>query len=756
MKMRKKLAAVLAAAMIASVMPMTTFAASTNRLTKDNVHIKKDTELTTANGVELVVQMKDGDEFTSPEIFYLKLEDAEWSSIEKIAAGFHGDGFTVAAVPNDTDAREVSKSGVTFIVRRDNKKELAVMAVGTIDDTKQIRIPVRAKVTGDEPTVTVDPFDSTVSASKFAIAVSATGKALVTVGSTPTIAGTDEMASITFDEPFIGAFREDSNGNKKVEIELRDTDFTFTSDSVTLKGTKAFRGYNISAIPNGSGNLVFTIDSTRIDDINQRGGFTLEGVKVKPNRNAREGDVKATLSGSLVDKQQIVVAKYGDFTTTLKVAKDDYSVVAGKELEVEFTLAEEMANALIGNRTVNFAFSKDIIVEEVEVVEAKELETGKDKGDINIQYTTITHKDSTTSNPVLLHTNEFSVDEFFPNVEKKSSYKFKANLLVPAGYEGDITLTAEGRGLEDKKEVVVAKTEAPVTVEAKAATVKVGLKTQATDAKIVIKETKEDRITKGEDIIVSIADRDSGLEFVDADIKVTEGDLELDKDNIEVEDGRIIIPVKRHSTEPSTIEITDIEIKSDRTVPQGSYDVKVGGSAISDFTTNIHFGDKKSAHNSGNTALAGAVLDAVATVEDFIVVGTPNTEDINKGKKAEVNFVIGSNKYLVDGKEVEMDAAPYIKDGRTMVPLRALATALGVDAESIKFNAGVVTLFKEDGKVIQVKVGSKDLTVNGMVIPMVAAAEVVEGRTFVPVTEIGGVFGVAGSWDAATQTATFK
>lgn len=36
-------------------------------------------------------------------------------------------------------------------------------------------------------------------------------------------------------------------------------------------------------------------------------------------------------------------------------------------------------------------------------------------------------------------------------------------------------------------------------------------------------------------------------------------------------------------------------------------------------------------------------------------------------------FVVGQNIYTVDGQARIMDTAPYIKDGRTFVPLRYVA-----------------------------------------------------------------------------------
>nr|MBO2469866.1 copper amine oxidase [Bacillota bacterium] len=46
-----------------------------------------------------------------------------------------------------------------------------------------------------------------------------------------------------------------------------------------------------------------------------------------------------------------------------------------------------------------------------------------------------------------------------------------------------------------------------------------------------------------------------------------------------------------------------------------------------------------------------------------------------------VKLKIGSKVLYVNGTAINMDVAPEIKDGRTMLPLRWVGTALGVTVE---------------------------------------------------------------------------
>lgn len=46
-----------------------------------------------------------------------------------------------------------------------------------------------------------------------------------------------------------------------------------------------------------------------------------------------------------------------------------------------------------------------------------------------------------------------------------------------------------------------------------------------------------------------------------------------------------------------------------------------------------------------------------------------------------ITMQINNEKYLIDGKEYFMDTEPFIKDGRTMVPIRFIAEALGCEVK---------------------------------------------------------------------------
>ena len=66
----------------------------------------------------------------------------------------------------------------------------------------------------------------------------------------------------------------------------------------------------------------------------------------------------------------------------------------------------------------------------------------------------------------------------------------------------------------------------------------------------------------------------------------------------------------------------------------------------------------------------------------------------------------------MNGQTVSMDVAPYIKDGRTFLPVRYVADALGVPDSNITFNNGQVVIQK-NGTLIIMTIGSTTMSVGG-------------------------------------------
>ncbi len=173
----------------------------------------------------------------------------------------------------------------------------------------------------------------------------------------------------------------------------------------------------------------------------------------------------------------------------------------------------------------------------------------------------------------------------------------------------------------------------------------------------------------------------------------------------------------------STITVDDIWLTVDRTVPEGAVNLKVSGSALSEtekiFSSALNelevplavcgtpapdqiraaaiftIGSKK--YKVGNEeremdvepyikdsrtyapvrylALAAGLKD-----ENILWDGSNQTVTLLADKRA-VQFKIGQKEYLIQGTSIPIDAAPEIVNGRTMLPYRFMAQALGLQAE---------------------------------------------------------------------------
>ncbi|MCL2405434.1 MAG: copper amine oxidase N-terminal domain-containing protein [Defluviitaleaceae bacterium] len=108
-----------------------------------------------------------------------------------------------------------------------------------------------------------------------------------------------------------------------------------------------------------------------------------------------------------------------------------------------------------------------------------------------------------------------------------------------------------------------------------------------------------------------------------------------------------------------------------------------------------------------------------------------------------MRFAIGSTRYYVNGERHTMEAAPFMSEGRTMVPLRVIAEALG--ATDLDMTGGVIT-FSLEGRAFTMTVGQP--LPGNMGEPVIIA-----GRTFVPLRYIIEEMGAATRWDSAARAA---
>jgi hypothetical protein len=107
-------------------------------------------------------------------------------------------------------------------------------------------------------------------------------------------------------------------------------------------------------------------------------------------------------------------------------------------------------------------------------------------------------------------------------------------------------------------------------------------------------------------------------------------------------------------------------------------------------------------------------------------------------------------KVQVDQHALSFDQPPIEKNGRVLVPLRAIFETLGA---KVGWDAKTQTVTATKGdKVITLKIGSRVAKINGSTKNLDQAALEMNGRTLVPVRFISESLGEIVNWDDKMQT----
>jgi hypothetical protein len=703
-------------------------------LTKGIQVSEKDAKVTNS----LKIEMEDA---TGTFMFFVSIDNAEFVNEANDVEAYDADGITVE-YSNEEDGKEMV---------------VEVTVTGT-EDEATFNLPLYVTLKGGDATVEVDGNGTAIEDNSPVIfARTSDTKATVTVADAASIySDIKTVAEITIAEPFKDILIKDADADgdaPEIKFTIRHSDFEFTAAAEqVVEGERGFSTLvgdlgTFELDDDDDGVLIFTPDADVLKDAVALGRlvFTLELDSTE--KAPSTGDLNIKVDGDNVSGATVKVAEVKAFGTEIEMDDEKVvDVVAGQSKEITFTVKEAVNDTFTDEREFDIVFENAFLAPRKDDVKyGTEVFSAKD------YLKDFTLPDDLTFVDAIINDDDYvigmtvTIDKDALDEEDEDEFEFEdLEVFAALGATGDVKITVSGRALDEEASVVAMNVKEAVKVTADPMTIKVGLKEQ-TGGKLVIAEADAAVMKQGEEVYVKIDNSDSsGLKLKDTDLEdkivVTSGDLVLDEDSFDVVDGAIVFTVKRESTEASTITIKDLTVYADRTVPQGTYDVKIGGSALAEEWT---------------TAETSTIKDL--KVEEFVIIGTPNTEDLatNGLKKGTSSFVIGSSKYVVNGVEAEMDGAPYIDNGRTMVPVRYVANALGVPGTDIYFAAGTATVIA-GSKTVSLTVGDKVAKLNGVAArTMVSAPVVKDGRTYVPVAEIGALLGVEATWDSATQTATF-
>jgi len=484
---------------------------------------------------------------------------------------------------------------------------------------------------------------------------------------------------------------------------------------------------------NGDGNLDAGEDAGEAVETTTASCWELDlDFTVDDDSDCENGAIVIDVDGETdANVNDLEVGTYGDFDAKVST-KDVPTIFAGQaEQEIaDIVINEALEDSLIKDRTVIITLPEgarwqpeyDFDVNDGGVL--GELDDFDIDEGLKVEFTRFTGTDNRSAKFTV--TAQSTDDEAEIKLEEQE-------VAVEAGFEGDLVATVTGStGITG--EITLAKVVAPVTAKAEnVQDVVIGKSGQPAGDFIITENAKEGFIKDG----TVCLDLPGDVLFIGTPtVEVTEGDLKITNVRRANGDNWVLFDIDRESNTPSTIKVSGIKLKLYRTVPEGAVVLKVKGDGV--------------VETSGYSDWTNSDWSAKATIANVV---TAAGGDVNY----KAGFVIGSATFKVNDVEKTMDVAPYIKNDRTYVPIRYIANAMGIDDANILWDGvnQTVTLMKGD-KVVQLKIGSQTILINGAAVNMDVAPEITSDRTFLPARFVAQAFGFTVDWDAATQTVTLE
>ena len=515
------------------------------------------------------------------------------------------------------------------------------------------------------------------------------------------------------------------------------------------------------------------------------------GVEAVSAKTDAVATVRVYLTGC--DTVSVEVAKVVDYAVAMTVDEDEDVPVIYSGVDVENTGITDDSDHMSLEVTLKETFpgawnnSKDFTLELPEGVyvadylkanDGVDASNDGDKGPADVDswfvkaydegdYTSFTFKRRTW-------------EETVPQKDDEIEINFSLQLVADPNFEGDVVLKLTGDAVEEQ-EVTIAKFVKPFVVEAQQNDMQIDYRNTEIPTSVVIKEAEAglwdkglefrlglDKISFDDEGTITVDDK-SGLEIKDNEIKTT--DKNVDNDQL------YFLIDSRSDDEAATVTISGMELYMDRSLPAGAYDLdvysptmlwakdvdKADGYLVQPV---LGYKDKTNANKA-----EGAYKEYEKDIEDinddfydntakagFVNIVTAGREDTDSFT-TKVVVPVGES-YLISGEnKVEIPVPAYINAaGYTMLPLRAVAVALGINENNVLWDQSTRTATVMYGsKIINMTYGQKVVYVNGAMIPATAAVEITNDRMFLGLRDLGNALGVTDiTWDAATKTATLN
>lgn len=501
--------------------------------------------------------------------------------------------------------------------------------------------------------------------------------------------------------------------------------------------------------------------------------ISAESAKVGAECKLTVKAVKTAVDGTFSDTAEaVVVAKVVADEITVSVDEDEdlpviYSGVNVKNEGItddsdhealEVTIEEPTAGSLDAKKELTMELPDGVYVTGVKFGDKDFIKDGENAEDIfKAAYKKGDYETFKFARRVLEATEEG---------EDAGKLEFTLTLVAEPGFTGDVTLKVDGAGMDKAQEVKIAKFVSPYTVEAAQNDLIIDYRNTKVPTNIVVKEAEEGLWAKNSEFVFGVD------KFEDRDFENDATYTEDDKSGLEVKTikNKLGFKVDKESSDAAAaVTISDISLYMSRNLAAGAYDLTLDTTGSKAFMKEMVYGYTATNPTvGGENPTAGTVSDKYynndvdfghTVKEGFINIITAGRDQDDASFTKKVVVPVGE-KYLIAGEEqVVLDVPAYISaQGYTMLPVRAVATALGINNNNVLWNQASRTVTILYGqRIITMVAGQKVVTVNGNTIPASATVQIKDGRTFLPMRDLATALGVTDiTWDAATKTATMN
>ena len=788
--MKKFLSMVMAAAMVVSLVPATAFAAAgdfkatAKVVDAKNFAVDEIESGDSVDGSELQLTLTTADTLKGKDSLKFTLNfdnvvDFKGDELDKNAI-YVKDGSDNVTPKFDINVEKTDDTEFEVTVA-EKDSNVDAYARGQVIGIPLDNVCIDKVSKGKTATVSVDSDDATVTNGDDLVFASVESKGIkASVKDTVDVA-TEEVAEIKElkIEPAVGdTLGAVAKNGTDIRLKL-NSGFEFVKSDLTLSTDK---GTPVPDVAWDDDEVTFENIG---DGITGAEWFKIDGLKVEAT-SAKSGStatIKVYVDGN--DTVSVEVAKVVDYTVSMSVDEDEDVPVIYSGVDVnntgitddsdhdalEVTIKESFAGAWNNSKDFTLSLPEGVYV-------ADEISTSTD-GDFKLTTSGKTteqwFQDAYDEGDYIdLTFKRRTWEETNPNDTNKddpAEISFTLKLVADPNFEGDVVLKLTGDAVEEQ-EVTIAKFVKPYVVEAQQNDMQIDYRNTEIPTSVVIKEAEAglwdkntefrlalDKIEFDDEGKIAVDDK-SGLEIKDNEIKEKDGVLYFTVDS-------------RSDDEPAVVTLSGMQLYMDRSLPAGAYDLDVySPTMLADKFNN----DGDVADNATKGYLAQAILKPASEKENEVIADINDDFYSETAKAGFVNIVTAGRedtdsfttkvvvpvgeKYVISGEtKQEIPVPAYINaDGYTMLPLRAVSVALGINSNNVLWDQSTRTATIMYGsKIISMTSGQKVVYVNAAPIPAATSVEIKDGRMFLGLRDLGNALGVTDiTWDQATKTATLN